>query len=251
MDPTQPLDHTAVTQKQLAEELARLVRQGLPATETSAGAVLPNLKSVFARAVHPGQALSRLDALNALLPKLVGKLSDETYREAVRVLFGLAAGTRGTTLTARRRQAAATLGYNVDHFRSRVETDVVRALAEEVQRDLLRYGSRVKRAVESLEPTGDTPRLDAGHLTAEEELVSRIWQHVYGLRAEVIAHLRLAEHAGYEGQAEDHRQAALRQEAALRELVREYTQTYGEALIRHGEVEYAVEGLERLVGWRG
>lgn len=59
-------------------------------------------------------------------------------------------------------------------------------------------GNRVKRAEESLEPTGDTPRLGPEHLTAEEELISRIWQHVYGLRAEVIAHLRLSEQEGYE-----------------------------------------------------
>lgn len=249
MATSQPIDHTAVSQEQLVEELARLLRRGLPGTEASVGAVLPNLKSVFARAVHPSQPLSRLDALNALLPRLVDRFEDETYREATRILFGLAAGTRGTSLTARRRQAAAQLNYNVDHFRSRIEPELVRAAAEEVQRDLLRYGSRVKRAVESLEPTGDTPRLGPEHLTAEEELVSRIWQHVYGLRAELIAHLRLVQHPGHEGQAEDHRQAALRQEAALRELVREYTETYGQALIPHGEAEYAVAGLERLAGW--
>ncbi len=246
-----PLDHTAVSREQLVEELGRLLHRGLPATEETAGAVLLNLKSVFARAVHPRERLSRLDALNALLPRLMDRLEDETYREATRILFGVATGTRGTTLTARRRQAAALLIYNVDHFRTRIESELVTALAEEVLRDLLRYGSRVKRAVESLEPTGDTPMLGLEHLTAEEELVSRIWQHVYGLRAEVIAHLRLAEQPGYEGQAEDHRQAALRQEAALQELIREYRETYGEALIRHGEAEYAVEGLERLAGWQG
>ncbi len=245
-----PVDHTAVTQEQLVEELRRLLHRGLPATEDTAGAVLLNLKSVFARAVHPRERLSRLDALNALLPRLLDKLEDETYREATRNLFGVAAGTRGTTLTARRRQAAAVLNYNVDHFRSRIENELVTALAEEVLRDLLRYGSRIKRAAESMEPTGDTPRLDPEDLTAEEELVSRIWQHVYGLRAEMIAHLRIVQHAGYEGQAEDHRQAVLRQEATLRKLVREYTETYGKALIRHGEAEYAVEGLERLAGWK-
>lgn len=33
-------------------------------------------------------------------------------------------------------------------------------------------------------------------------------------------------------------------------LLREYRDTYCEQLIRHGEAEYAVGALERLVGWR-
>ena len=243
------LDHQDVGQELLAGELAGLLRRGLPATEAAAGALLPNLKSVFARAVHPDELLSRLDALNVLLPALIGNVQDETYREAARMLFGLAPGTRRTTLTARRRQAADLLGYSVDHFRARIEPEMVRAVAEEVLRDLLRYKGRVKRAVETLEPTGDTPTLMAEHLTAEEELVSRIWQHVYGLRAELIAHLRLVDQAGYAGQAEDHRQAALREHEELRRLIQEYMETYGKQLIAHGEAEFAVEALERLAGW--
>lgn len=245
------LDHQDVGQEQLAGELARLLRRGLPATEASAGRVLPSLKSVFARAVHPDELLSRLDALNNLLPQLIGKLEDETYREAVRMVFGLAPGTRRATLTARRRQAADLLGYSVDHFRARIEPEMVRAVAEEVLRDLLRYKGRVKRAVETLEPTGDTPMLTVEHLTAEEELVSRIWSRVYGLRAELIAHLRLQDQAGYAGQAEDHRQAAMREHEELRQLIQEYVKTYGKRLMSHGEAEFAVEGLERLAGWRG
>jgi hypothetical protein len=245
------LDEATISTEALADELRRLLRAGLPAGQAAAGEVLPNLRSVLARAVHPDVALSRLDALNGLLPKLIDQFEDQTYAEAMRTLFGLAAGTRRSSLTERRRRAAALLGYNVDHFRTRVEPEMLEALAELLQRDLLRYRSRVKRAVETLEPTGDTPRLGPEHLTAEEELVSRIWQHVYGLRAELIAHLRLQDQQGYDGQAEDHRQAALRQHDALRELIQEYVKTYGKKLIEHGEAGYAVEGLERLAGWRG
>jgi hypothetical protein len=72
---------------------------------------------------------------------------------------------------------------------------------------------------------------------------------VYGLRAELIAALRLGAIRGYEAQVEDHRQAGLRERAQLQVLIREYTETYGETLIRHGEAEYAVEALERLAAW--
>lgn len=237
--------------EQLAEALAGLLPRGLPATEATAGDVLSNLRSVYARAVHPDVRLSRIDALNELLPRLITKLSDEDYAEACRCLFGLAQGTRSAGLMERRRRAAKVLGYHPDHFRNRVEAEMLNDLAELVRRDLLRYKSRVKRAVETLEPTGSTPRLGPEHLTAEEELVSRIWQHVYGLRAELIAHLRLDNEPGYEGQTEDHRQAANRQHDELQALIREYVETYGKKLIEHGETEYAVEALERLAGWRG
>jgi len=88
------------------------------------------------------------------------------------------------------------------------------------------------------------------HINAEEELVSRIWQHVYGLRAELIATLRLSTSEGFEAQAEDHRQAGLREQKGLRKLVTEYTETFGEKLIRHGETEFAVEALARLANWQ-
>ncbi|MEZ5171825.1 MAG: hypothetical protein R3A49_13945 [Acidimicrobiia bacterium] len=57
---------------------------------------------------------------------------------------------------------------------------------------------------------------------------------------------RLEDQPGYESQAEDHCQAANREEKALRDLITEYTVTYGEPLIRHGEAEYAADALIRL-----
>ncbi len=197
----------------------------------------------------PSELHSRLQALNELLPRLIASLFDADYCQAVQCLFGLAPGTRGTTLTARRRQVAKLLKYHVDHFRSRVELDLLTAVAVAIHDDLLRYQSRVKRPVGSPEPRGDTHRLGPEHFTHEEELVSRIWQHVYGLRAELIVCGRLSEQQGSAAQAEDHRQAALREQVALRAIIREYVETYGEQHIRHGEAEYAVAGLERLAGW--
>lgn len=208
------------------------------------------LRSVYARAVVPSEPRSRLQALNELLPRLIASLADADYREAVQVLFGLAPGTRGTLLTARRRQAAVVLGYSLGHFRNDKEDELLTAVGVAIHDDLLRYQPRVRRATDSLEPTGDTPRLGPEHLTHEEELISRIWQHVYGLRAELIALGRLQGQPGYQGQAEDHRQAGLRQQVALRVLIAEFIETYGKKLIAHGDTEYAVEALERLAGWR-
>lgn len=237
------------TTEDLTAWLRPVVADGLPATEKTAG-ILLRLRSVYARAVIPGDARSRLQALNEQLPRLIASLGEATFREAVQVLFGLAPGTRGTTLTARRRQAADLLGYSIDHFRTRKEVELVEAVAVSLHDDLLRYRSRVKRAVEAEEPTGDTPRLGPEHLTHEEELVSRIWQHVYGLRAELIAVARLSEVEGYERQVEDHRQAARREEGSLQNVLKEYADTYGDQLIRHGDAHYAYEALQRLRNWQ-
>lgn len=237
------------TVEQLTKALDAVIDKGLPIRSLDIAPLLVQLRSVYARAVIPSDPESRLQALNALLPRLIATVGDAAFREALQILLALAPGTRGTNLTARRRQAADVLGYSASHFREEKEADLVEAVARLVHDDLLRYHSRVKRASESLEPTGDTPSLGPEHLTHEEELVSRIWQHVYGLRAELIAGLRLNEADGFEAQAEDHRQAALRQRDELQVLLKEYVDTYGEQLIRHGEAEYGVEALERLAGW--
>ena len=232
----------------LVEALAGVAEKGLPATEHSAG-VMADLRSIYARAVIPSDRRSRLSALNDLLPPLIATISDSTYREAVQILFALAPGTRGTLLTARRRQAAQALGYSPDHFRARKEGDLVSAVANLLYDDLLRYRVRVTRASESLEPTGDTPSISPEHLTHEEELVSRIWQRVYGLRAELIAFGRLSTEEGYKDQPEDHRQATLREESELLPLLEEFKSVYGDGLINHGHAEYAPDALERLVRW--
>ena len=236
----------------IARELTRIVRKGLPIDLGRAGDILPNLRSVVARSVHPDDLVSRLDALNQLLVRFLVELGENTEGEAGRILFAVAKGTKGTNLTQRRAAAAVALDYDVDHFRTHVQKRIVDELAVTIHWDLLRYKSRARRAPESLEPTGDTPSLNETHFTHQEELVSRIWEKVYALRAEHIAVGRRERASGAETMAleiEEHRQAALAEEGAVRALIQEYKDTYGEGLVRHGDNEYAVEGLQRLVGW--
>lgn len=235
---------------QLTVPLAIVIAKGLPVTDVATAGLLLDLRSVYARSVIPSEPRSRLAALNALLPRLIATISDASYREAVQTLFGLAPGSRGTTLTTRRRNAADLVGYSVGHFRNEKEAELLQAVAVALHDDLLRYQARIRRAVEAEEPTGDTPRLGPEHFTHEEELISRIWQRVYGLRAELIAVGRLGHQEGFEAQVEDHRQAAGREEAALQALLQEYKDTYGDQLLRHGDAELVADGLERLAGWR-
>jgi len=233
----------------LVAALHRVIAKGLPVDDEIAGDLLPNLKSVYARSVVPSDRRCRVSALNELLPRLIAKMADADFREAEQQLFGLAPGTRGSKLTDRRRQASKTRGYSLDHFRDVIEEQMLRGVAVAIYDDLLHYRSRVKRSAESLEPTGDTPRLGPEHINHEEELISRIWQHVYGLRAELIAFARLSEVEGYEAQAEDHRQASAIQEAELKKAIREFTDTYGHSVILHGNAEFTLTGIERLSRW--
>lgn len=231
----------------IQEALAVLLRKGLPATTTSAGALL-DLRSVRARATHPYDPQSQLQALNRLLVRLLAEW-EGNEGEAMRCLFGVAAGTGGTTLTFRRQKAAAVHGYEETYFRQEVEKRYLRQVAEALYQDLLRFKRRVRRAAEAEEPTGDTPSLGASDLTHEEELISRIWQHVYGLRAELIAVGRLGFEDDMQAVVEDHRHAAERTVRQLRALIAEYTDTYGTDLVRHGDAEYSADALERLAGW--
>lgn len=233
---------------ELVEALAIVAADGLPILEAATAGVLINLKSVYARSVVPAEPMSRLHALNELLPRLIAGLSDSNYREGVQILLALAPGTRGTNLTGRRRQCADLMGYNPSYFRGQIETKLLRAVAMALHEDLLRYQSRTKRATSGLEPTGQTPTLGPEHINHEEELISRIWQHVYGLRAETIASIRL-EDAGQSALAEDHRQEAHLLGDTLTRLLNEYVETYGSALLRHGDVELSLGSIRRLSGW--
>ena len=248
---SQAIPKTNVGPGDIAVELRRVVRKGLPLDLATAGAVLPNLRSVVARSVHPDDLVSRLDSANELLARFLADAGEDEHGEAMRILFAVAQGTRGRNLTQRRASAAVLLGYDPDHFRKHVEPKLIDELALVIHRDLLRYKSRAKRAPESLEPTGDTPSLDETHFTHQEELVSRIWEKVYALRAAHIAVARRERATNSQTMAleiEECRQIAAQEDRAVHVLVAEYVATYGEKLIRHGANEFAVDGLRRLVG---
>lgn len=242
-DPHLPA-HPKVDVATLKAELAKLIRRGLPATPKTAGDVLPNLRSVIARSVHPYDPVSRIASLTQLLVRVLVEYEDRG--EAARILFGVAKGTRGTTLTGRRQKAADVLAYDVTHFRKQIEPEILETVATVLYEDLLRYKRRIRRAPLAEEPTGDTPQITERDFTHQEELISRIWARVYDWRAELIAAGRLEGQPGYDSQAEDHRKAAVRQEQLLRRLIDEYGSTYGDRLIQHGEAEWNADALIRL-----
>ena len=242
----QTTNRRTIGTKDLVVELRRVIRHGLPATRASAGSLLPHLRNVVARAIHPDDEFGRLDSLNETLERLLSNLEDERLGQAARIPFAVADGSKGTTLTVRRQQCASYLQYDFDHFRKRVESRILELIAEELHRDLVRYRARLRRNVDAYETSRPTPPLERESITREEELISRMWQQLYQARAEHIAVLL----ADDDAERLAHRQ--IEEEAALRlnTLAHDYVETYGRKYISDGKLDYAIEGLERLVVWR-
>jgi hypothetical protein len=224
----------------LAPELRRLVRRGLPPSLAAAGDVLPNLRNVVARAIHPDDPVSRIDSLNTLLTRFIQGMTDDRLGEPARIIFGLASGTGRTTLTSRRSAAAQWLGYDPDHFRKRVEPQILEAVADLLYRDMLRYKKRATGGDQV--NTYATWALTDDDITAEEELSAIVWKFVYAVRAELIGARRQEHEEGFETRVAEHYRMASKYEEALTRAVDNYRHLFG-PIIRNRGIEYRVEGL--------
>ena len=111
-----------------------------------------------------------------------------------------------------------------------------------------------------LEASGDTPIITQGDISSKEaaehqELLSRLWAHVYALRAETLRVERLKVWP-YDPTEPGVSARKLEEAVAARDaeidkvqiLVQQYLDAYGQRIM-HGEAEFNVEGLLRLAGW--
>ncbi len=246
-------------------EIARAVRPlaaaGLPISPSFADELLLGLRGVVARSIVPDDRLSRVKALDDLLVRLLVHYPDDDLGEAARILFGIAPGARGTNLTRRRAMAAETIDREADHFRKRIEPTIIEQVAWQLHRDSQNYIPRGRAVPPPLESNGDTPVIRVGDVasieTAEhEELLSRLWAHVYALRAEILRSERLKNWP--HDPTEPDTSARILSEAiaardcevdAVRHLIRTYTDRYGQR-INHGDAEFNADGLLRLAGWQ-
>jgi hypothetical protein len=239
-----PLSRT-VNMDDLVVEVTRLVRRGLPINDKTAGVILPNLRSVIARAIHPDDVISRVDSLNTMLGRLLAESDHERYGQPARILFGTAPSMAGTTLTVRRQHAASHLGYDLDHFRKRVEPEVIRAVADLIYRDMLKYK---KRAVSGADEFAAYPlwTLTDDDINAQEELSSLVWKFAYAVRSELIGARRQENEPGFETRVAEHYDSAAKFSLGLKKALDNYRALFG-PIIRHGGVEYRVEALHALM----
>jgi hypothetical protein len=257
-----PTHRTPPTVEELAQALKPILRTGLPVNPTFRDTRLLGLRGVVARSIDMDDRLSRVKALDELLRRLLVYYPDDVLGEAARVVFGAAPGTRGTTLTARRQQAADETGYEADHFRKHIEPKILHQLAWQLHSDSQNYIPRERDTPPPLEISGDTPYISVGDISAKDvnehqEALSRLWAHVYALRAEILRVERLktwpydqtepALSAQALADALDQRDREIK---AVQIEVERYIQRYGES-IEHGDGEFSARALLRLAGWAG
>lgn len=242
-------DHE-LTAAEVDEAIKGLRANGLPAELSDPVGPLLEMRSVFARSVKAEDSLSRLDALNQLLKQLIRKWPRENERRALAALYGVEKGYTGRTHTVRRQQAAEHMGNEANHFRKYIERPLTEKFSAVVWQDHLRYTPRTKYAPPIIEASGDTPTLGPGDYHEQEELVSRIWSEVYGLRAEIIAGALIKKDQARHDQLPEVGAKIRWRTARLLTYITEYLQRYGDRIIQ-GDTEWRIEGLIRLAGWRG
>lgn len=239
-------DRRTIGPEEIAVELRQLIRKGLPATARAAGDVLPYLRNVAARATIPNDLWSAAEAIGAMLEDVIDRLGETRLVKPAQILFGIDPASQRLTLTARRQRAAAAAEYEFDHFRKRIEPKLIESVADGVYLDLAAYARRRPRRMDAYQAFKPRVIIDREELTDEDELVARIWQHVYQLRADRIAALKHPD--GPERDAilaqGDHAQVL------LDDLCQQYADTYGTRYLEADSATYNLDGLSSIVVWR-
>lgn len=244
----------------IAKALRPIATAGMPVRADFNDETLLGLRGVVARSIQPDDRLSRVKALDDLLARLLVHYPDDALGEAARVLFGIAPGSRGVTITKRRERAATLIDREAEHFRKRIEPGIIAEVAWQLHRDAQNYIPRGRAVPPPLESSGDTPIIRQGDVASaeaaeHEELLSRLWAHVYALRAEILRTERLKTWP-YDSTEPETSQRMLTQayEArdcevdAVKRLIQAYIDRYGQR-ITHGDAEFNAEALLRLAGW--
>lgn len=247
-----PADHAPPADAGPADAVHALLRCGLPPRDDPALDDLLALRAVAARAADPADRASRLRALDGWLRWALARFEQPRLAESTRLLFGAAPGATGLTLTERRGKAAAAAGYEVHHFRKRIEPRIVARLtavlaADDAETADSAAAPRLSRARRPLRLPTDVFAWEAAE---HEQALAQLWAEVYALRAALLAVARLAGMHGSERLETDAAAAhALWRAALLHARVLTYRETYGPQLL--GAAPGTGPGdLAALAGWQ-
>ncbi|WP_248961356.1 hypothetical protein [Sphaerisporangium perillae] len=235
----------------LAEEIRTLVRSGLPVRLSQCGPHLLALHGVRGRCLRPDDPASRARALDALLREQLDRLENAELAASVRLLFGAEAATSGATLTARRAAAARAAGYEVHHFRKRIEPKLTELLAWQLRRDSDAFTAR--RAEPPQLPAARAPLVlptdvFAWEAAEHQHAVARLWGAVYLLRAELLTVARLVSMAAADDVLAAASQAALWRQALVLQAAGLYRNAYG-AVLLHAAGDLGPDQIAALAGW--
>lgn len=166
----------------LATELHGLTKDGV----TIAG--LRSCPGILGLAMVAARSLTaRSDDLAVSARSLIAEAAsrvDGVRRGAALVMLGLAPGTQGTLLKQRRKQAADQLYLNsVDHFRTKRESPLITAVADELYALDTTFRLRHRHRQAGERPPQHS-RLGIDWL-AQHRIYRRIWTPVAGMRADL------------------------------------------------------------------
>jgi hypothetical protein len=243
------------TDEALIEELRGLLRAGLPVRVDRCGPVVLGLHGVRARAQSPDDPGSRARALDGVLREQLHHLENGELAGPARLLFGdgdpALGATLGATLTARRVAASVNSGYEVNHFRKRIEPKILELLAWQLRRDSETFTTRSAQA----------PRLRTGNMrpvlppdvfvweaTDHQHAVAALWGAVYLLRAELLTVARLVSMTSPESDLARAAQAALWRHALVLAAAARYRAAYGAVLLEES-TDLGPDQIAAFAGW--
>ncbi|MBO2451201.1 hypothetical protein J4573_29195 [Actinomadura barringtoniae] len=232
-------------------DLRVLLKAGLPVRLERCGSSVLALRGVRARALQPDDPGSQARALDALLREQLDRLENAELADAAPLLFGAHVSTSGATLTARRDAAAKAAGFEVHHFRKRIEPKMLELIALQLQRDSEDF------TVRHAEPPGLRARQNALQLPEDvfaweaaehQEAIARLWAAVYGLRGELLRVARLVSMAVDQGEVVPAADAALWRHAMVLAVAEQYRAAYGSVLL-HAATELGPTDIAAYAGW--
>lgn len=233
----------------LPDEVRTLLRTGLPVRPESCGRALLGLQGVKARALHPDDVESRARALDGLLREQLDRFENAELGPAARLLFGADAATSGVTLTARRQAAAAAAGYEMHHFRKRIEPKVTALVAWQLRRDSEEFTARHATAPElyaATRPLVLPADVFAWEAAEHQHALAALWGAIYQLRAELLTVARLVSMDASETEISRAAGAALWRHAQFLSASVRYRAAYGAVLLHQ-----ASHGPQELVAYAG
>ncbi|WP_116025474.1 hypothetical protein [Thermomonospora umbrina] len=204
-----------------------------------------------ARALHPDDPESRARALDGLLREQLDRLENAELAPAARLLFGAETTTSGATLTARREAAAKSSGYEVHHFRKRIEPKVVELVAWQLLRDSETFSTRHASAPELHAATGPLALpadVFAWEAAEHQHTLAGLWGAVYLLRAELLTVARMVSMTADDDALSAAADAALWRHALVLVAVARYRSAYG-AVMLHAATELGPDEIAAYAGW--
>jgi hypothetical protein len=235
----------------IAEEVRVLLRAGLPAQLERCGPGLLALRGVKARALRSDDRGSRARALDGLLREQLDRLENAELAAPARLLFGVEPSTSGATLTVRRAAAAQAAGYEVHHFRKRIEPKLLGLVAWQLQRDSEEFSTQHAEPPELHAASGRLALpadVFAWEAAEHQHAIARLWGAVYLLRAELLTVACLVSMNAEDSELAASASGALWRHALVLAAAEHYRVAYGVVLL-HAASELGPEGVAASAGW--